>query len=235
MLAVEDLDVSVAGAPVLRGVTLAVRPGEMVCLVGRNGAGKTTLMKSLMGQHRPTGGRILWQGKSIVGSAPHEIARLGIGFSPEESEVFASLSVEQNIAFPTWVRRSAKPAAERIDLAYLVFPKLKECLHRGGSELSGGERKMVSIARALTLDPDMLLLDEPFEGLSPAIIPTIAAGIASIRDAGRAILMAESNVQHIPEYVSRVNVIERGEIVFDGQVAEARRDPSVRQIVSGLS
>jgi branched-chain amino acid transport system ATP-binding protein len=235
MLAVEDLDVSVAGAPVLRGVALTVRPGEMVCLVGRNGAGKTTLMKSLMGQHRPTGGRILWQGKSIVGSAPHEIARLGIGFSPEESEVFASLSVEQNIAFPTWVRRSAKPAAERIDLAYRVFPKLREYLHRGGSELSGGERKMVSIARALTLDPDLLLLDEPFEGLSPAIIPTIAAAIASIRDAGRAILMAESNVQHIPEFVSRVNVIERGEIIFDGQVAEARRDPIVCQIVSGLS
>ncbi len=235
MLAVEDLDVSVAGAPVLRGVALTVRPGEMVCLVGRNGAGKTTLMKSLMGQHRPTGGRILWQGKSIVGSAPHDIARLGIGFSPEESEVFASLSVEQNIAFPTWVRRSAKPVAERIDLAYRVFPKLREYLHRGGSELSGGERKMVSIARALTLDPDLLLLDEPFEGLSPAIIPTIAAGIASIRDGGRAILMAESNVQHIPEFVSRVNVIERGEIIFDGQVAEARRDSTVRQIVSGLS
>jgi branched-chain amino acid transport system ATP-binding protein len=235
MLAVEDLDVSIAGAPVLRRVALTVGQGEMVCLVGRNGAGKTTLMKSLMGQHRPTGGRILWQGKSIVGSAPHQIAGLGIGFSPEESEVFASLSVEQNIAFPTWVRRSAKPAAERIALAYRVFPKLKEYLHRGGSELSGGERKMVSIARALTLDPELLLLDEPFEGLSPAIIPTIAAGIASIRDEGRAILMAESNVQHIPEFVSRVNVIERGEIIFDGQVDEARRDPVVRQIVSGLA
>jgi branched-chain amino acid transport system ATP-binding protein len=235
MLAVEDLDVSVAGAPVLRGVALTVRPGEMVCLVGRNGAGKTTLMKSLMGQYRPTAGRILWQGKSIVGSAPHEIARLGIGFSPEESEVFASLSVEQNIAFPTWVRRSSRSPVERIDFAYRVFPKLKEYLHRGGSELSGGERKMVSIARALTLDPDLLLLDEPFEGLSPAIIPTIAAGIASIRDAGRAILMAESNVQHIPEFVSRVNVIERGEIIFDGEVAEALRDPAVRQIVSGLA
>jgi branched-chain amino acid transport system ATP-binding protein len=235
MLTVEDLDVPIAGAPVLRRVGLTVRPGEMVCLVGRNGAGKTTLMKSLMGQYRPTGGRILWQGRSIVGSAPHEIARLGIGFSPEESEVFASLSVEQNIAFPTWLRRSSKPSAERIDFAYRVFPKLKEYLHRGGSELSGGERKMVSIARALTLDPDLLLLDEPFEGLSPLVIPTIAAGIASILKAGKAILMAESNVQHIPEFASRVNVIERGEIIFDGLVAEARCDPNVRQIVSGLA
>jgi branched-chain amino acid transport system ATP-binding protein len=235
MLTIEDLEVPVAGAPVLRHVALTVRPGEMVCLVGRNGAGKTTLMKSLMGQYRPTGGRILWQGRSIVGSAPHEIARLGIGFSPEESEVFASLSVEQNIALPTWVRRSSKKSAERIDFAYRVFPKLREYLHRGGSELSGGERKMVSIARALTLDPDLLLLDEPFEGLSPLVIPTIADGIASILEAGKAILMAESNVQHIPEFVSRVNVIERGEIIFNGPVAEARCDPNVRQIVSGLA
>jgi branched-chain amino acid transport system ATP-binding protein len=235
MLAVEHLDVSVAGAPVLRCVALSILPGEMVCVVGRNGAGKTTLMKSLMGQYRPTGGRILWKGKSIVGYAPHEIARLGIGFSPEESEVFASLSVEQNIAFPTWVRRSSKPASERIDFAYRVFPKLQEYLHRGGSELSGGERKMVSIARALTLDPDLLLLDEPFEGLSPTIIPTIAAGIASIRGAGKAILMAESNVQHIPEFVSRVDVIERGEMVFSGPLPQAREDSAVRRIVSGLA
>jgi branched-chain amino acid transport system ATP-binding protein len=235
MLAVEDIDVSIAGAPVLRGVALSVRPGEMVCLVGRNGAGKTTLLKSLMGQYRLTRGRILWQGKSISGYEPHDIARQGIGFSPEESEVFASLTVEQNIAFPTWVRRSARSASARIEFAYRVFPKLKEYLHRGGSELSGGERKMVSIARALTLDPDLLLLDEPFEGLSPAIIPTIVEGIASIREAGKAILMAESNVQHIPEFVSRVNVIERGEIIFDGQLEEARLDSNVRQIVSGLA
>ncbi len=235
MLAVEGLDVSIAGAPVLRDVTLEIRPGEMVCLVGRNGAGKTTLMKSLMGQYRPTQGRISWQGKSIARSAPHVIARLGIGFSPEESEVFASLSVEQNIAFPTWIRRTAKLPSERIDFAYQVFPKLREYLHRGGSELSGGERKMVSIARALTLDPDLLLLDEPFEGLSPAIIPTIADGIASIRKAGKAIFMAESNVQHIPEFVSRVDVIERGELVFSGPLSEARNDTALRQIVSGLA
>jgi branched-chain amino acid transport system ATP-binding protein len=235
MLVVEHLDVAIADAPVLRDVALTVGAGEMVCLVGRNGAGKTTLLRSLMGQHRPTRGQILWQGKSIKDCAPHMIARLGIGFSPEESEVFAGLSVEQNVAFATWARRSSRPASERIGFAYEVFPKLKEYLHRGGSELSGGERKMVSIARALALDPDLLLLDEPFEGLSPAIIPSIAAGLASIRAAGKAILMAESNVQHIPEFVSRVIVIERGEMVFSGLLAEAREDPVVRQIVSGLA
>jgi branched-chain amino acid transport system ATP-binding protein len=235
MLRVENLDVAIAGAPVLRNLALAVAPGEFVCLVGRNGAGKTTLLRSVMGQHVPRRGEISWQGRSILRCAPHTIARLGIGFSPEESEVFGSLSVEQNIAFATWIRPTEKSAAERIGFAYEIFPKLREYLHRGGNELSGGERKMVSIARALALDPDLLLLDEPFEGLSPAIIPAIAAGLASIRAAGKAVLMAESNVQHIPEFASQVNVIERGEIVFSGQLSAARENPLVRQIVSGLA
>jgi branched-chain amino acid transport system ATP-binding protein len=235
MLAVEHLDVAIAGAPVLRNVTLTVSPGEMVCVVGRNGAGKTTLLRSLMGQYKPARGQIHWQGQSIAGCTPHKIARLGIGFSPEESEVFASLTVEQNIAFTTWVHRTSRSAAERIGFAYEVFPKLKEYQHRGGGELSGGERKMVSIARALALEPNLLLLDEPFEGLSPAIIPAIAFGLASIRASGKAILMAESNVQHIPQYVSHVHVIERGEIVFSGRLSEARENPAVRRIVSGLA
>lgn len=235
MLTIEHLHVAIAGSAVLRDISLTVGAGEMVGVVGRNGAGKTTLLRSVMGQYRPTKGQIVWCGRSIVGHTPHSIARAGIGFSPEESEVFGSLSVEQNIAFSTWVRRTERSAAERIAFAYEVFPKLREYLDRGGAELSGGERKMVSIARALALDSDLLLLDEPFEGLSPAIIPAIATGIASIRAAGKAILVAESNVQHIPNFVSHVAVIERGEIVFTGALADAGRDPTIRQIVSGLA
>ncbi|NMN58039.1 branched-chain amino acid transport system ATP-binding protein [Xanthobacter sp. SG618] len=235
MLSVEGVSVDIAGAPILHGVGLEVKEGEIVCLVGRNGAGKTTLLRTLMGQLKPRTGEIRWRGALISGRSPHHIARHGIGFSPEESEVFASLTVAQNIAFGTWTRPTARPAAERIALAYEVFPKLKTYMQRGGAELSGGERKMVSIARALALDPDLLLLDEPFEGLSPAIIPTIAAGIASIRAAGKAVLMAESNVQHIPEYVSHIHVIERGEIVFRGSLEAARSDPGVRGVVSGLA
>ncbi|MBB6310055.1 ABC transporter ATP-binding protein [Xanthobacter tagetidis] len=236
MLSVEGLSVDIAGTSILRDITLDVNEGEIVCLVGRNGAGKTTLLRAIMGQLAARAGAVKWRGAALTGLPPHLVARRGIGFSPEESEVFASLSVAQNIAFGTWTRPApAARAQARVAFAYEVFPKLTTYMARGGAELSGGERKMVSIARALALDPELLLLDEPFEGLSPAIIPTIAAGIASIRASGKAILMAESNVQHIPDYVSRICVIERGEIIFRGSLAEARADPLVRQVASGLA
>jgi branched-chain amino acid transport system ATP-binding protein len=228
MLRIEKLCIDIAGASILRDIGLRVGPGEIGCLVGRNGAGKTTLLRSIMGQRTPVSGKIFWYDKPIGGLPPYEIARRGIGFSPEESEVFADLTVAQNVAFGTWTRPTNKSAVERQEFAYSVFPKLRQYLDRGGAQLSGGERKMVSIARALALDPELLLLDEPFEGLSPAIIPAIVEGIASIRDAGKAIFMAESNVQHIPDYVSRVSVIERGEIVFQGSLKEAREHPFLR-------
>src|SRR3984885_15420171 len=174
MLRIEDLCVSISGASILRNICVTVGPGEIACLVGRNGAGKTTLLRSIMGQLRPASGRISWQNTRIDGLPPFEIARSGIGFSPEESEVFADLSVAQNIAFATWTRITKKPSAERQTFAYEVFPKLMDYVDRGGAQLSGGERKMASIPRALALDPELLLLDEPFEGLSPTIIPAIA-------------------------------------------------------------
>ena len=125
------------------------------------------------------------------------------------------------------------PAGVRIEEAYAVFPKLRQYLARGGAQLSGGERKMVSIARALTLDPRLLLLDEPFEGLSPAIVPSITAGIASIRAMGRGVLIAESNVHHIPDYADRIYVLERGEVMFSGTLKEAYRNRDVMRVIAG--
>ncbi len=231
MLAVRDLVVDIQGSPVLRGASLAVGTGEIVYVVGRNGAGKTTTFRTIMGMRMPRSGTIELAGTSIVGLPPYRIARLGVGFAPEESEVFGDLTVEENIAFSTWTRASARNGQERVAVAYRVFPMLERYRRRGGLELSGGERKMVSIARALALDPKLLVLDEPTEGLSPTIVPAIVAGIASIRALGHAVLIAESNVHHVPDFADRLYVIERGEIIFAGPPDRARHDPLAARVI----
>ena len=234
MLTVEGIDVYIQASHILRQVSLEVGRDEVVCLVGRNGAGKTTTLRTIMGYLRPRAGSIRFGGQPIHGRRTHEIAMLGVGFTPEESGIFADLSVGENIEIATWTRPTARPAAERIEEAYAVFPKLRGYRARGGGQLSGGERKMLSIARALALDPALLLLDEPFEGLAPAIIPAVADSIAAIAGKlGRAILMAESNVHHVPDYAARLYVIERGEIVFAGPPSDARRDPALARIIGG--
>ena len=235
MLAVRDLVVDIEGGRVLRGVSFDVGRGELVCLVGRNGAGKTTAFRSIMGFHKLVSGSIAFGGTSIVGLRPFQVARIGVGFAPEESEVFGELTVAENIAMPTWTCPSDQPAASRIEAAYNVFPMLRRYIHRGGQALSGGERKMVSIARALALDPKLLLLDEPTEGLSPAIVPSIVEGLSNIRAVGHAVFMAESNIHHVPEFADRLYVIERGEIVFAGKPADALCDPAVTQLIGNQS
>jgi branched-chain amino acid transport system ATP-binding protein len=232
VLTLDALTVDIQMSRILRGISLKVAAGEMICLVGRNGAGKTTTFRTIMGFLKPVSGSIDFQGTGLVGLPTHSIAQLGIGYSPEESQVFGDLTVADNIELPTWTRPDGRPARTRIDLAYWIFPKLRQYATRGGNQLSGGERKMVSIARALTLDPQLLLLDEPFEGLSPAIIPSIADGIASIRRMGHGVLIAESNIHHIPEYADGLYVLERGEIIYHGKPGETY-PPEVMRIISG--
>jgi branched-chain amino acid transport system ATP-binding protein len=232
MLDIDNLAVNIQGSLILRGISLKVNAGELICLVGRNGAGKTTTFRTIMGYLRPVSGAVQFKDHALVGMATHRIAQAGIGYAPEESQVFADLTVAENIELPTWTRPGGRPAKERIDLAYEIFPKLRQYAARGGDQLSGGERKMVSIARALALDPQMLLLDEPFEGLSPAIIPSISDGIASIRKLGHGVLMAESNVHHIPEYADRLYVLERGEIIYEGKPGETY-PPEVMKVITG--
>jgi len=231
MLKVSDVDVDIEASRILRKVTLEAAPGELVCLIGRNGAGKTTTLRTVMGYRRPAAGTITLGGETIAGLPTHAIAARGVGYAPEESGVFGDLTVAENIELATWTRPGGRPAAERVARAYDVFPRLRGFAARGGTQLSGGERKMLSIARALALDPTLLLLDEPFEGLSPAIIPQLGESIAAIARLGPAILLAESNIHHVPVYATRVYVIERGEIVFAGRPEELRRRPDLARII----
>jgi branched-chain amino acid transport system ATP-binding protein len=156
-----------------------------------------------------------------------------VGYAPEEGGIFGDLTVAENVEIATWTQPAGRPAAERIELAYQVFPQLRRYAARGGTHLSGGERKMLAIARALALDARLLLLDEPFEGLSPAIVPQIAASIAAIARQGRSILIAESNVHHVPPEASRLYVLERGEIIYGGSPEGAQEDPAVLQTIGG--
>lgn len=233
MLRVEAIDVTIQSSHILRGLTLEVGPGEVVCLVGRNGAGKTTLLRTIMGYLRPVRGRVTFKERTLSGLPTHSIAHDGIGYAPEESGIFADLSVAENIELATWTRPGGRPAAERLERAWAIFPRLRQYAARGGSQLSGGERKMLSIARALALDPEMLLLDEPFEGLSPAIIPSITEGVAAITRLGHGILLAESNIHHVPDFADRLYVIERGEIIFAGKPQDVQRDAAVMRIIGG--
>lgn len=234
MLRVEHLDVFIESSHILRRVSLAVDGGELVALVGRNGAGKTTTLRAVMGYLRPAGGRVEFQGRSLVGLRPHRVARLGIAFAPEDSGIFGGLTVAENIEMATWTRDSPRPAAERLERAWGVFPQLRRHARRRAAGLSGGERKMLSIARALALDPTLLLLDEPFEGLAPALVPQVSAGIAAIAALGCAVLLAESNVHHVPRGTARLYVLERGEIVYAGLPAEAARDRRLQAILGGV-
>jgi len=235
ILKIDKINVFIKASHILRDVCLAIGEGEVVCLIGRNGAGKTTTLRSVMGFLRPRTGSIQFQGQEIVGRAPYQIARMGIGYAPEESGIFASLTTFENIEMATWGPGLTRSPEGRIQLAYSVFPSLERYRNRKGNQISGGERKMLSVARALALDPRLLLMDECFEGLAPAIIPKIAESIHEISKMGHSMLLVESNIYHVPDFVNRLYVIERGEIIFSGKPEELKDDKAVLRIVAGTS
>ncbi len=235
VLEVRNLNVYIKASHILRNVSIEMGENEVISLIGRNGAGKTTLLRSIMGFAKPESGSITFEGRDVTRCSPHETALAGIGYAPEESDIFADLTTLENIEIATWTRKTGRNEEERIKLAYSVFPTLERYKTRRGTQISGGERKMLSIARALAMDPRILLLDESFEGLSPAIIPQIAESIHEIARMGRPILLAESNIYHVPDFVDKIYVIERGEIIFSGKSEELLNDKAVLKIVAGAA
>jgi branched-chain amino acid transport system ATP-binding protein len=225
LLVVEDIHTAYGLSRVLFGVSLEVAAGECVCLLGRNGVGKTTTMRSIMGLTPPSRGRVLWQGRDIAGWAPHRVARAGIGFVPEDRRIFAELSVWENLDV---ARRAARRQSRwTIDSVYELFPVLRELRDRRGGYLSGGEQQMLTIARTLMGNPDLLLLDEPSEGLAPLVVETLRVKVGELKAQGLTILLAEQGVEFSLSLADRVYVLEKGSIRHTGPAAELREDKAL--------
>ena len=206
-------------------MALAVAPGECVCLLGRNGVGKTTTMRSIMGLTPPRRGRVLWKGRDITGKAAYQIAQAGIGFVPEDRRIFADLTVWENLDVASQGRGSGGWTVERV---FALFPKLGELVSRRGGFLSGGEQQMLTIARTLMGNPELLLLDEPSEGLAPLVVEHLKEQIGRLKREGLTILLAEQNVGFCLDLADRVYVLEKGQIRYQGTAREFREDESIR-------
>ncbi len=209
MLKVEGLHVAIQSVIALRGMSLEVAEGTMVGLIGRNGAGKTTFLRSVMGHMPPTQGSISFNGQNLSALPPHARAGLGIGYMPEDRGLVPELTVEENILIPVWVNKALN-AEERLSLVYKVLPELLEMRHRRALLLSGGQQKLVALARALAVGTRLLLLDEPFEGVAPALSKRLGEVIAGLKGTEVSVLIAQSDLNHSRKLVDREFVIERG-------------------------
>ncbi len=211
MLKLGDIRVTIKDFIILRGISLDIPAGTLVGLVGRNGAGKTTTLKSVMGIVPVVGGSIQFDGKDLIEVPPHERAQLGIGYMPEDRRLIGSLTVEDNILLPAWAG-NLETADERLDYIYRLMPELLPLVKRRASMLSGGQQKIVALARALMSGTKLLLLDEPFEGLSPGLGDKLAETIQQLQQDGLTVLMAESDLKRI-SFAETTYMIERGENV----------------------
>jgi branched-chain amino acid transport system ATP-binding protein len=227
MLEVEGIHTFYGLSHILFGVSLKVEPGEVVCLLGRNGAGKTTTMKSVIGITPPKQGSIRFKGEEVIGIEPYLLTRKGIGYIPDDRRIFADLTVGENLEIGERKARGGEGwTRERI---YRMFPALKNIESRKGGCLSGGEQKMLAIARALMGNPELILLDEPFEGLAPLLVHALEDQVRKLRDAGLTVLIAEQNVRSTLRISDRGYIIDNGQIRYRGSIGELRGNEEVRK------
>ena len=222
ILAVDDIDTYYGNSHVLHGISLEIDEGEVVTLLGRNGAGKTTTMRSIVGASPPRRGSITYRGEEISGRSSDEINALGISLVPEDRRVFPTLTVQENLTLAHNLADDPRPVAEM----YELFPALDPLRKNQGRNLSGGEQQMVSVARALVQSPDLLLLDEPTEGLAPVIVDDLREIVQTVVEEDVTVLLTEQNVDFAFDLAERGYIMDTGEIVFDGTVEEiqARED-----------
>jgi branched-chain amino acid transport system ATP-binding protein len=226
LLEVENIHTAYGSSRVLFGVSLDIKPGECVCLLGRNGVGKTTTMRSIMGLTPPSQGKVRFKGQDITGKPPHVLARAGIGYVPEDRRIFAELSVWENLDVAE--RSARRPGPWNLEAVYGLFPKLRELRDRQGGVLSGGEQQMLTIARTLMGNPELLLLDEPSEGLAPVIVENMLVQIQRLKKEGLTILLAEQGLDFSLALADRVYVLQKGEVQFTGPSQKLRDDVALR-------
>ena len=236
MLEIEAIDTYRGQAQVLRQVSLSVGEKESVCLVGRNGAGKTTTIDSIIGLLPLRSGKITFQGRAIGSLPPYKRARLGIGYAPEDSGVFPDLTVAENFEICRWLAQSSGRAAQVVDSeerVFAIFPEVRELSKRRGLYLSGGQKKMVTIARAMMLAPSILLLDEPFEGLAPVVVTRLIEAVQRIKELKISLLIAESNLANARRVADRLYAIDRGEIIYHGDPRLVVENQTVMETIRG--
>ncbi|MFP5400271.1 MAG: ABC transporter ATP-binding protein [Gammaproteobacteria bacterium] len=226
MLKLDNVHAFYGKSHVLHGVHFEVRAGEIVALLGRNGSGRSTTVKTIMGMVDGTGA-IAWRGQPIMGRKPFEIAHLGIGYVPENRDIFPKLTVHQNLQLGE--KRGAKDARWSFDDMYRLFPRLKERQHTEAGVLSGGEQQMLTLCRTLMGDPDLIMIDEPTEGLAPKIVELVAEYLRELKRRGVSVLLVEQKLTIALEVADRCLVMGHGQIVFEGTPAELKANAYIRK------
>jgi branched-chain amino acid transport system ATP-binding protein len=231
MLSVTGLTAQIGKIPVLRGVNLTVNDGDTVALLGRNGVGKTSTLRAILGLLRRTGGSIVYGGRSLDHVPAHKLAALGIGYVPQGRGIFPLLTVQENL----FLGVRGAPNARKVEEVFSRFPRIRERLRQSAGTLSGGEQQMLAIARCLLMEPKLIILDEPTEGIMPKLVAQIRHEIADIAKRGISVLLVEQNLRTAMRLANRVYLMERGQIVHEATPAALQADPDVVHRYLGVS
>ena len=235
LLKIEDLHTNYGAIHALKGISLEVNEGEIVCLIGSNGAGKTTLVNSIVGIVKSSSGKITFDGKDITHVPAHAMTKAGIGISPEGREVFPELTVEENLRIGAFIVKDQNQIKESYERVYALFPRLKERITQLAGTLSGGEQQMLAVGRALMSNPKMILLDEPSLGLAPNFVEMIFSMIKEINKQGVTVLLIEQNANMALQVSQRAYVLENGLVSMSGNASDIANDPMVKKAYLGMA